>query len=133
MAAAVWAVYESIYGGLLETDFYPLHYYIWPGFTLSSEIAALESHVAFFETNRGTAWQGPKNYWLTEYGMPCWDYTISEAELLSAMNGFTGYLMSNTIGINCWAWWPGLEAALLDESGQKTALGNLYYNLAIGA
>lgn len=128
---SIMETYYSLYGSPVQSDFYPLHYYLWPGFSLPAEIIKLEAHVAWFEALRSTLWNGPRNFWLAEFGMPTWEYNIDEAELLDCMNSFTSCLMTNTLGISLWAWWPDSEAALI-VNDRKTALGRCYYNLATG-
>lgn len=131
---AVWNAYKTMWSESMQTDFYPLHFYLPQGFCLSEQIAEFESLVAFMESHRGIDWNGPKDYRLLEYGMPVWDQDISEAELLSCMDGFTNYLMTNDIGVSQWAWWghPFSQEAALVKDGQPTALGQCYYNLATG-
>ena len=133
MVEDVWDAYITLYGVPMPVDFYPLHWYpwfaSWDGSQLANEIAMLEAHVAWFESFRGIEWDGPADYWLTEYGLPAWAFEISEADLLLFMEQFTTWLMANESNISRWAWWPHGEAALV-VNGERTALGDLYYQLA---
>ena len=135
MVEDVWDAYLNAYGAPMPVDFYPVHWYpwfvTWDGSLLAAEIAALEEHVAWFESYRGIKWTGPQDYWLTEYGLPTWVYEIPGADLLLFMEQFTMWLMTNDSHISCWAWWPAGEAALV-AAGARTALGDCYYNLAVG-
>jgi hypothetical protein len=132
LAEDVWDAYITLTGGPMPADFYPIHWYPWyPGYNHQAEVAGLEAHVAWFESHRGTKWNGPKDYWLTEYGRPTWEFEIPEQELLDFMEQFTTYLMTNEVGISHWAWWPHSEAALVTND-QRAPLGQCYYNMAIG-
>lgn len=127
----VWDAYLALTGEMMPADFYPVHWYSHPGYNLAADIADFEEDIAWLENYRGVKWVGPADYWLTEFGMPTWVYEIPEAELLAFMDDFVHYLMTNDVGVSLWAWWPYGEAALVAD-GEKTALGDCYYNLAIG-
>ncbi len=132
LLAETWFIYRQLTGGPLPADFYPLHFYADPGFVLSEEIAKLEVWAGWFEAHRGREWTGPKRYWLGEYGMPGWLGTVTQAEAMRFMDGFTAYLMGNDIGVTSWAWWPNGTGIRLVVNGRKTVLGDLYHGLAMG-
>ena len=113
-------------------------YYLLKNYDLQAAIADFEAWLLWIEQYRGTKWNGPPDYYLTEYGMPAWgsNHGITEAELLACMHDFTKYLMIDFdlpgINLEGWAWWAGSPYLELVSryTGQITALGKTYQNLA---
>ncbi len=133
-----WGEYRRMYGEPLPSDFFPIHHYGWPGtWTLELQVEAITAWVEWLDSHRGTEWVGPRDYWLTEYGMPAWRTPIEPEEAYRYMNEVTRWLMTNQIGISCWAWWPSSnvnwpdKSVRLLENGIPTELGRLYYDLSI--
>ncbi len=135
----VWTQYHLIAKQPLPADFYPIHFYA-QSVIHSRNIVDFESWVAWIESHRGADWSGPREYWLTEYGLPTWENPhIMDEDLLVFMEDFTHYLMTNQVGVTLWAWWPcvshprGTTRGDLVMNGKRTALGDLYIRLATDA
>ncbi len=129
--ADVWSEYRTLTDQAMPMDFFPIHHYARPGFHLAEEIAYMERWIGWLNSHNPQDWRWTNvpQYWLAEYGMPAWSMEIPENEALRHMREFTGWLETNDLDITAWAWWPDGELALVRD-GQRTALGDLYYELA---
>lgn len=137
----VWCEYQVLTGQVMPVDFFPLHHYTTAGaWALESEVASVKEWIGWLDGHNPDDWcwvEGP-DYWLTEYGFRAWAQPIEQDEALCYMEGFTGWLRTNDLGVEVFAWWPSGNAkwpgqgTWLVKDGQVTALGRLYYELAVG-
>jgi len=132
---SVWNSYQEQFGVRLPADFYPVHFYCqvadepwWCWTKLTHWIDWLEQH-------RGTHWTGPRDYWVTEWGLMAWLEPVPQDVALALMDGVIPELRNNTIGISQHAWWPSClkwpDCTLLIRGGQVTRLGERYLELAL--
>lgn len=134
-----WAAYQQMYGQPLPSDFFSVHHYAWPGWELEVHTQALVDWIGWLETHRGTDWAGPRDYWLTEFGMPAWRTPIDTDEALRYMDAIIPWLMTHggQYGISMWSWWPSCnvdwpdQCVNLIEGGMPTLLGQRYHELAL--
>lgn len=131
LLVAVWEAYREQYGEPLSADFYPVHFYClvedepwWCWRKITHWVDWLERH-------RGTYWQGPCDYRLTEWGLRAWEVFVPEDVALALMEGMILELRDNAIGITQHAWWPHGNMSLVKD-GRVTELGRLYYELSVG-
>ena len=134
----VWSAYRELYGETFPTDFIAMHRGTmpneWTSYGLQGEIDLHTERVSWFDARRGIDWAGPREYWLTEYGMPARRTPIGEAMALEYMLEVTTWLKSQS-DLTQWAWWPSgsqywEENTRLVEDGKPTKLGELYIKLA---
>lgn len=131
----VWASHLEQFGTLLEADFYPVHHYCTPGDDSAWCWTKLTHWIDWLEQHRGTCWDGPQDYWLTEWGLPAWSEPAPNA--IAIMEGITPRLQSNDIGISQHAWWPSCNSGWPDQctsliqGEQVTELGATYLRLSL--
>lgn len=134
---AVWDSYQTQFGTLLPADFYPAHHYCGVNTNPQWCWTRLTHWISWLERHRGTHWQGPQDYRLTEWSLQAWDVPVPEEAALALMEGMIPKLRNNTIGITQSAWWPSgndawpEQGTWLVEDGQVTALGRKYLELAL--
>jgi len=134
---AVWDSYLAQFGTPLPVDFYPVHHYChnrdepWWCFT------KLSHWIDWLERHRGSRWQGPQDYRLTEWGLMAWAGPVPLDTALALMEGMIPRLKANNIGITQHAWWPSgndewpSQGTWLVEDGKRTKLGDMYSKLAL--
>lgn len=131
---AVWDSYREQFGTLLQADFYPVHHYCKINDGAGWCWTKLTHWISWLERHRGTHWVGPRDYWLTEWGLPAWSHPIPLEASLALMEGMIPRLLDNDIGITQSAWWPSClewpDCTLLIRGGQVTRLGERYLELA---
>lgn len=133
---AVWESHAAQFGALLQADFYPVHHYCNPNDGPGWCWTKLTHWISWLESHRGTHWVGPRDYWLTEWGLPAWSQPAPLANALALMEGMIPRLQDNDLGITQHAWWPSCNHAWFDQctllirGGQPTELGVKYLELA---
>ena len=134
---AVWDSHLAQFGMPLQADFYPVHHYCNVADSPPWCWTKLTHWIDWLETHRGTYWDGPRDYWLTEWGLPAWSEPIPMEASLALMEGMAPLLQTNDIGISQHAWWPSCnpswrdQCTLLIRNGKVTALGERYLQLAL--
>ena len=128
--------YLALYHEPAKSDFMAIHHGAFPGqWTPQGEISLVTEKINWLEGYRGILWSGPRNYWITEYGMPAYLVPIPENEAIQYMLALTGWFKTNDIGITGWGWWPSSsklwpENTRLVNRGKPTRLGEVYYQEA---
>lgn len=134
---AVWDSYQRQFDELLPADFYPIHHYCHRGDEPWWCWQKLAHWIDWVERHRGTHWQGPRDYWLTEWGLMAWDVPVPEDAALGLMTNMVAELRDNDIGISHHAWWPSCNSSWPDsctwlvEDGKITRLGKRYFELSL--
>ena len=132
-----WTEYKRLYRSPVPTDFIAFHYYPARGtqWSIDDMAADISRLIAFLDAHRGAEWDGPRLYWLTEFGLRAWEVPVSENDAMAFMSASIAWLKGNP-DIAMWAWWPSgrptewSENTSLIKDGAPTELGKLYLELA---
>jgi hypothetical protein len=129
----VWDAYLRLTGKLMPVDFYTVHKYMWPGQLPDDYWRGLVDWISWLESYRGRAWVGPQVYWLTEFGLPEWEYPdwVTSELALKFMADIVPRLIENDLGIAMWAWWPSGRDTALIRGTMITPPGEEYLRLAL--